>query len=393
MSFKATFSALFFCLLSLSHRDALCKDDSTIYRGTVGKSQIVIDLWAYQADKWDKDNYGFDTLCYGQYFYLSSLQDIKLRGHVKNGEYILERTEWTRSSEDSVVERFSLHRRDAGYEGVWSGKGKSLPVKLEPLPVTSIHNSYDGLSSVDTMRNHRELDYVRASLFEVKRDSIRTYQSHRVEWLSIKHSTVSLFEIIDGYDSAALSRINRRLLDIMIEQASNELSCCGPGGGEGEYLVSVPSYYFGKNVLSIDVFVNFTCDGPHPDFGTDSYNFNAHTGDELELTDITTFGFSAPPPRSDEYNWFKYHDTLADYIVEVLEELYPKEMQPPDSDDCDYSTPDKWKYAGWSFTDKGIMLSPSIAHVGAPCRDPDWLMLPYAYLNKHRNKKLKIKIP
>ncbi|MDP4236141.1 MAG: hypothetical protein Q8919_06815, partial [Bacteroidota bacterium] len=304
---------------------------------------------------------------------------------------------WTRSSEDSTVERFKLHKSNAGFQGEWAGSGKTLPVKLEKMSATSIKNPYDGYPAVDTMRNNEPFDYLKTSFLVLKRDSMRVYQARNVQWLSFEQSNVSMIEITSGYDSTALQKINHKLIDVMIQEARNELSCTGPDGELGDYQESVQGFFFGKNVLSVSVFVNFTCDGPHPDFGTESYNFNGHTGDELELTDITTFGDPALAVHNGTRD-YDYYEELGERMVTILERLYPKEMNGNDTTDheddgCDYSTPDQWAYASWSFSDRGIMLSPSIAHVSAPCRDPDWPLLPYRYLNKHRNPKLKIKIP
>ncbi len=376
---------LIFLLLG---RTGVAKEGSVVLVGTIGNLPIAMEINCS------------NTRCDGRYFYLSKLHDIACEGLPDGDSLTMEVREWTsKEKSETTVETFALASDpDGSYHGTWTGKsGPRLPVTLHPLDVSKLVNPYRGLSRLDSLQVSNPLDYYRITKLTLKKDSITTCQGHRLQWYGAKQSSVVLFEVLNGYGAMALKKINDTLKSAFFEQVNDELSCTyGSDPYKGDFEESASPVFFSEHVMSASVFSNTFCGGAHPDWGTIYYNFNARTGDQLQLEDVALFA-GPDPGRTATHKWFAYRDSVGETLVDILSTLYPKEMGETEDtdtiDDCDYSMPEQWAFAEWFFTSKGIFLSPDIPHVAAPCRDPSFPLIPYQILKKYRNPKVKLILP
>ena len=118
------------------------------------------------------------------------------------------------------------------------------------------------------------------------------------------------------------------------------------------------------------------------------------SGRELDLEDILWLGRGKPVRylrggngHTRDFDAFsRYRDKqFAPWVVDHFKSLYPKMMMPTAKDDeCNYADPSVWQFVSWYLTPKGVYLGPSFPRVARACEYPDWSVVPYRLVNRHR---------
>lgn len=357
-------TALLAMLIALAFPLRAVASEPHVFVGSVGVARVVMEL---EGDA--------DAVT-GRYFYRKYRLDIGLSGARTKDTLVLD----ARTSGDRIV----LRRTRSGMAGTLTTKaGRQLPIKLLPAGaedevVNPMVASLTGLSP-----------YQRAQLggLALVPGKLRQ-QGPRIlrDWRE-PVSGIGLFRIEHGYPQPVMDTINAALERQHWEQVANWFACEGFDGAPGIDIAEERAVFLDDRFVSYAWFSSWSCAGTaHPDFGTQGYTFDAQTGRQLELEDVTYFG-KMPPPDADTSAFYAYRSKIfAPKIVELLRKLYPDEMPRSGSetneDECDYADPSVWDFPSWYMTKDGLYLGAYFARVQRPCDEPEWSIIPWDHLNR-----------
>jgi hypothetical protein len=327
-----------------------------------------------------------------RYYYQTQKKNISLEGKMdKDGNIKVQTPD--RGDPRIAKEEFDLKKTKTGYTGIWKSGKKSLPVTFTKISADNSKHPFRNLPGIRKLKIEDPLEYVKTSTLSFIKDSQSLAGPANIEWYKEKFSGTIFPRLKSGYPAAAMKKINEVLLETHLMESINYLNCSSQA--YGEYNVNAGSLYGNKNVFALKVTVSYHCGGAHPDFGEKGLNFDAQTGDHIQLDDLLWFGKTRPPePDSDK--WYEYRNKIfAPKLVELLKAEYPEEMKPPapeSENECDYSDSEVWDYPNWYFTEKGIYFGAVFPRVARNCDSPDWSILPYEVLKKYLNPSLKLKL-
>ncbi|PKE33113.1 hypothetical protein CWS43_04275 [Rahnella sp. AA] len=375
-------------LIALFSLPALAEEPPVVYSGTLGKTNIVVELDLNKPDE-----------VTGRYFYQKYRLDLPLNGSLDGQDLKLQ--EGLDDFDDTPRPELSLTKTEnGGWQGSWTDpKGKTLPVTLQPaqLPATAADDSY--LSSLIHIDPY---EYLRLSALQLKAGKSENLMGYQLQWWTEPQSKISLFEIVSGYPEAGLQAINQKLRARLWQEVSSWHACMLGASrfGQGEYQQTVTPEYLSPEVVSVSVFTSYDCGGAHPDFGEAPVNLNAKNAETLTLEDVVWVGDGAPSHylnaedraltgKNDvDFDTFAQYRAKkwAPWLVKQLTAAYPQQMQKPtdeSEDDCDYSDPSVWQFPAWYFTPQGLYFDPTFARVLRSCEGPEWSVLPWSAIKGH----------
>ena len=379
-------TALTGCLLFAALGNAHAADHEQVYTGTLGKQTIVMGL------KLDDDNTP------ARYFYTRHHLDINLSAG-KLGKTHLVLLE----GEDSDTARPTLtldRKADGSWQGKWRGTdGKSLPLQLRPATPTP--PASDAVPYLQTLYRDDPYSYLRLADLKLQAGRKQTVLGHTVQWWQQPAAKLAMFEILDGYPEAERQRINAILRNRLWQETGAYFDCKGSGRSAeaADFEQTVTPQLLTPHLVSITVSTDYYCGGAHPDFDTAGINLDAHTGKPIALEDLLWLGKGKPlhvislavdpsqtPNAQDNDALSAYQEkTLAPWLVAQFNRLYPKLMQPTNSEDeCSYNDVELWQYNNWYLTPAGIFFGPSFPRVARACEaSDDWSIVPWALVRKH----------
>jgi hypothetical protein len=343
-----------------------------VYTGTLGKAAIVLEINTRTGD--------------GRYFYKKYRKDLPLDGALDGETLMLEEGSRMEDSRPTLRLQPTTH----GWYGEWtSTAGKMLKVKLEPAVIPDVPD--DALPFFTILHDKYPYEYLRLQGVTLKKGKTDTFMGYTLQWWTEPKTDTSLFEVVTGYSLEERRRINQQLMARLWGEVLSSYGC------SGSYAQWSQPLWMSPTVMSVRISSDYYCGGAYPDQSNDALNIDTKTGKLLTLDDVLWVG-QGKPLHYEEYEdfaagspgsstaWSNYRNTeLAPWLVAQLLKLYPNEMTvtPEGENDCGYDEDYPWHYPGWYFTEQGIKLEPSFAHVAAVCGFVDWSVLPYTIVKQH----------
>lgn len=361
-------------LAAMTLAGALDAQAGTLYQGTLGGSAIVVEL-DEAADRTQ-----------GRYFYRRHRLDIALDNlpSAAGSIALRENADW--HADESARPRWQLRAgASGGLEGQWhDATGRTLPIALVRVDAAALPHDADPV--LEQLRSGEPYEFLRLSGLRLVREASERHGAYRLQWWREPVSGIRLFEVVDGYPRETQARINPVLRARLWKEVQARYACLS-GGGEGEFDQAVTVRRLAPEILSVSVATSYYCGGAHPDFGDDPLNLDPRTGRQLGLEDVLVPGAPAPGRPHDDA-WIQYRaKVFAPWIVAQLQQLYPVQMAPPgEGDDCDYGDEQVWSFPSWYATDAGLHLGSSFARAARACDDPDWSVLPWPVVRRHRGR-------
>jgi hypothetical protein len=343
-----------------------------VYTGTLGKAAIVLEINTRIGE--------------GRYFYKKYRKDLPLDGALDGETLVLEEGSRMEDSRPTLRLQPTTH----GWYGEWtSTAGKVLKVELEPAVIPDVPD--DALPFFTTLHDKYPYEYLRLQGVTLKKGKTDTFMGYTLQWWTEPKTDTSLFEVVTGYSLEERRRINQKLMARLWGEVLSSYGC------SGSYAQWSQPLYMSPTVMSVGISSDYYCGGAYPDQSHDALNIDIKTGKFLTLDDVLWVG-QGKPLHYEEYEdfaagspgsstaWSNYRATeLAPWLVAQLLKLYPTEMTitPEGENDCGYDENYPWQFPGWHFTEQGIKIEPSFAHVVAVCGSVDWSVLPYTLVKQH----------
>ncbi len=382
--------------LALFSLSAFAEEPLSVFTGTLGKSNIVMELDLNKPDE-----------VTGRYFYQKYRLDLPLNGTLKDNELSL--NEGADDFDDTPRPTLTLdHDEQGNWQGTWTDTaGKSLPLVLTPAVLPDPpEQSYPG-----SLVHSDPYEYLRLSGLSLVEGKSQVFMGYTLQWWTEPQSHISLFEIVAGYPEKKRAAINQKLRARLWQEVVSWHACMLSASrfGQGEYSQTVTPTFLSAEVVSISIFTHYDCGGAHPDFGEMPINLDAKSAEPLTLEDVLWVGEGKPlhyvetEDRTSAGNPDVDFDTFAAYrekffalwLVKQMTLAHPQEMVKPtedSDDDCDYSDAQIWHFPTWYFTVKGIYFGPTFPRVMRTCESPDWSILPWSAITGHAGR-LMLKLP
>ncbi len=350
----------------------LADNGARVYTGTLGKSSIVLEVNPSTGE--------------GRYFYKKYRKDLPLDGALDGETLVLEEGSRMEDSRPTLRLQPTTH----GWSGEWtSTAGKTLKINLEPAVIPVV--PADALPFLARLHDKFPYEYLRLLGVTLKKGKTDTFMGYTLQWWSEPQTGTSLFEVVSGYSLEERRRINQQLMARLWSEVLSSYGC------SGSYAQSSQPLWMSPTVMSVRISSDYYCGGAYPDQSQDALNFDTKTGKLLTLDDVLWVGRGKPLHFEEQGDfdegssgssdaWSNYRSTeLAPWLVAQLLKLYPNEMTitPEGENDCGYDENYPWQFPGWYFTEQGLKLEPSFAHVAAVCGFVDWSVLPYQIVKQH----------
>lgn len=279
--------------------------EAQTYKGIIGKYDIFLELDI------DYNN----NRATASYFYKSQLKHIVLEGTYKNSELVL--FEKFTEKEDKK-ELFILSLKNDTISGTWQNKTSQLKVGLT--------------KTTENLENYKlkNLEFIR--------DSISSYNTKELVWLTEKHSKKILFRVGNGFTKPEREFMNQKLDSIHKINAITGLEC-------GWADITIQIELVSNQYISFSEFSSIECGGAHPSHNTLGYNFDYKNKIELhKLTDLY--------PNLNHY--------------QLLKNKYDNDTE--QQMECEYfSNKEQWDYYSWVLTKDGVTITQSFPHAMTPC--------------------------
>ena len=379
-------AALLGGLLLVALGNTHAADGEQVYTGTLGKQAIVMGL---RLD---------DEMTPARYFYTRHHLDIHLSAG-KRSKTHLDLFE----GEDASTPRPTLtldRKADGSWQGSWRGTdGKTLPLSLQPATPTP--PASDAVPYLHKLYRDDPYGYLRLADLKLQAGRKQTVMGHHLQWWQQPAAKLSMFEITDGYPEAERQRINAILRNRLWQETDAYFECMGSARSAdlADFEQTVTPELFTPHLISVTVHTGYSCGGAHPDFDTAGINLDAHTGKPIALEDLLWLGKGKPlhvigladdpaqtPNAQDNAALSAYQENmLAPWLLAQFNRLYPKLMQPADSEDeCSYNDVAFWQYGNWHLTPAGVFFGPSFPRAARACEaSDDWSIVPWALVRKH----------
>jgi hypothetical protein len=363
---KAPFFLLFLLLSAIAAQAQL------YLQGTIGKLPAYFQIGESAPS-------GSDETVAGTYFYEKSLKDIQLQGTKTGKQYNL----YLNQDGKTFDERLTLAPDAAGnFTGTWtSKKGKTLPVSLHKIDFSKIVHPYKDNSYIKELRKSTPFDYLRTSFVKLNRDSTTNLKGKTFVWFSETHCDMSLFRLANGFSKQVLETINPKLDSIHFLEIVTQLTCTSyenlSTGSNIAYTTDIT--YISENLLGFSVFSSYDCGGAHPDFASEGFLIDLHSGKHYQIDEILAFHPSVSPENSE------YREKYFAPQLLKLETAAHHFTKPKTEDDCDYTDVELWDYPSWRVTEKGIEFTPIFPRALRACED--YFLVPFSALKPFKNPK------
>lgn len=360
------------CMIGVVQARTQPKTPAQVWQGTLGKSPVVLKLDAVDGE------------LSGEYFYRKHRHGIELSGtRAADGSVTLE--EWTMGPDGADRRpgwRLAPIKGDA-LTGEWIGNGKRLPIRLRKVSAAALPKADD--PAIAELRQQDSYRFLLLDGMRLQAGKLETVGGYRLQWWREPRSDVEMFRVLSGYPEAQLPAVNLALARKHWGEVESFLDCTA--ASMSDYESTTTLRYIGRDALSVSVFTGYYCGGAHPDFGDGPLNLDPRTGRELALEDVLWLGQGTPPAYGDGDNdaWFEYRSKVfAPWVAEQMGTLYPAEFGGASNEDCSYEMEDLWDFPTWYITAKGVYLGAIFPRVGRVCDNPEWSILPWASVAKHR---------
>ncbi|EPL15040.1 hypothetical protein [Pseudomonas sp. CF161] len=370
--------ALYSLLLSGS---AWASEGKQVFTGTLGQAPIVVELFEDMAGD-----------VQGRYFYRKYHKDLRLEGKREGDALVLEESRWGSSGAHPGLR---LEPSAKGWHGEWKGAdGKTLKIELSPAQIPPL--PAEPIPYLALMHDMAPYDYLRLLELKLKPGKKQHFMGYSLQWWSEPESGATLFEVVAGYPQPALKAINLQLSSSLWQAVVAYHGCLLAGGDEGSFQQTAKPMLLTSSVISVSVSHEFMCGGASPNQDQFPINLDARTGRPLTLEDVMWIAEGEPihyeqfMPGRDHYPaeitdaYYDYRNTLfGRWLVEYFQELYPRQMKDTgEQGGCDYDNEQRWKFANWYFTAKGLYFNPDFVQAASACRWPSWSYLPYSIVKK-----------
>lgn len=346
-----------------------------LLQGQIGSAAVVMEL-----------NLAKDGKADGRYFYRKYHHDIALDGQRRaDGSVTLGENQGYDESRTDLVLRPD---GKGGWQGRWQG---SKPISLSPLPPDALPASE--VAALARLRQQHPYEFVRLADLTLRPGREQRVGSYRLRWWQEPVSKIRFFRVEEGYPPVVQQRLNR-VLESRHWQEVNGYFDCALGGARRrgfDYEQTVTPRLLNEHVLSASVFTSFDCGGAHPDFGDNPLNLEVQSGRELQLEDVLWLGQGKPRLGRDADGHLQNYDyqnkVLGPWLARTLRQLYPQQMASPGKDDgCDYRDSGLWTLPTWYLLPQGLYLGPSFPRVARACEYPEWPVLPWKVVDRHRGE-------
>jgi hypothetical protein len=357
---------------------------TNIWQGTIGKSEIYFYLPCDLSKKIDEDNYCGD----GSYFYLKTLQNIRLGESLPSSKKFTLNLQVKHSLDDNAVpkELFELNYKKGKLIGYWHDKSKDLKISLKPFTPKKIL-----IDSEETFTNFRKkfLKYKRANVEKL------AFQKKELVWIEEEHTKEGMFRLGNGFSSPVRNIINPLLDKAQEEDALFHLSC-SPRWAYGSGVDNLVNKltYLSEKLLGYSKMSSYDCGGAHPDFGTTYNLIDLNKGKGYSLEDIIKFQENVPSNKEDNWNErFKYDELVAKTLRKLAfkaEGMKLEEKKDEDIENYDPYELSHWEYMEWSYERKGIRFFLSFSSASRAFRG-DSFLIPFKLLEPYKNKNFSYK--
>lgn len=369
-------TGVFVLVCSIFSNDLWADNVMQVYTGTLGKAPIVLEVNPSSGD--------------GRYFYQKYRQDLMLSGTKEGEELVLDEGE----DEDEPRPSIRLRPKAEGWSGEWTSlRGKVLRIELQQARLVPVPDGT--LPFLAQLHDKSPYEYLRLQGMKLKRGLTEDFMGYTLQWWSEPQSNTSLFEVVSGYTPEVRQRINQQLMAELWWGVAEYFGCT-VHGAVGSYSQTSQPMWMAPSVMSVVTSSEYYCGGAYPDQNNAAINFDTRTGNALTLEDVLWVGQGKPlhfEETRDEHSSMSFNayseyrsKEFAPWLVAQLLKLYPKEITAKpevEENDCQYNEDYPWHYPGWYFTETGIKLEPSFAHVAAVCRDIGWSVLPYSLVKQY----------
>jgi hypothetical protein len=338
-----------------------------VWTGRIGDARVVVELSDDGAQ------------VFGRYFYERHGRDLQLEGTRDGARLSLREHESYETTPDDPEWTLDASRPDV-LVGNWRrADGRRLPVRLTPARTAAQDPERAELARRDP---YAALRVAGRRLRPGREQAVGPY---RLLWQVEPVSGVELFRVVAGYDGPTRARLNRLLAQRHWAEIANAAEC--QGLPHGDYAVRTTLRRIAPTLLSVSVFVSYSCGGAHPDFGDVPLNLDPRTGRDLALEDVLWLGTGTPPRigGASESAFFEYRQAvLAPWLAEAMARHHPRRIAGDgESEGCDYTDPEVWSLPSWYATDAGLYLGPSFPRVARACEYPEWTLLPWHEVRAH----------
>lgn len=338
------------------------------FEGTIGTSKIYLSIEEFENNEIS-----------GVYFYEKSLKDILLSGKKFKNKYVL--TFGQLYDLKNYTEKIEFEKKGSNYQGFWVNmKGKKLPINLKKIDISNYKNIY-------FINISNEMDLIKMPFLEFSQDSISKYNNQEFNWFSEAHGSTPFLRLGKTFQTRTENFINRKLEKKHVEMALSQLSCSTLNyyseGKSIDYNVNIT--YLDTNLLGFNVTASWYCGGAHPDFGTEGHLLDLNTGKFFELDEIIAFDSSVTTEQIGGFEAFNDYRTnyFAPKIVEIINSEQHFTKPSKEGELCDYTDLEQWNIVEWSFTEKGIEITPFFYRAARACQKP--FLINFEKLKPYKN--------
>ena len=313
-----------------------------VWRGTMGNLPVHA---CYDAGEYSSD---------GKYFYMRRLSTIPLKADEKVAGDLTEGWADTKGVARWQIKAITKN----GAEGVWTGKGKTLPIRLTRLPFATSED-FDGPCG--------SLAFVQPIIAATRivKSPRRVYGLAVEKWkLAFPDESVSVetFQLLGT--GPAIAAINRRLREPFDKSDEGWKWCLrNAGAWGGAYYDDIEARLVTGRWLSVMVHNESSCGGAHPNNSNLPILFDRQSGKSV---DLYTWFTSASSNRRKVEGYSETIDTLTGKLFDLVLTLHPRASE--SEEDCGgaVKTASSWTL---ELKGEGIGFTPDLPRVVMACGD------------------------
>ncbi len=313
-----------------------------VWQGTIGDLPVRA---CYEAgESWDE----------GKYFYLRRLSTIPLRADdQKPGEL----TEGWADGKDVARWRMTTVGKDRA-EGIWTAKGRTLPIRLTRLPFATSED-FDGpcasLAFVDPIFAGARIVKTAARIRGLPAETWK---------LAYPDDSVSVESFQLSGTGPAIAAINRRLREPFDKADEGWKWCVRNAGAWGaDYHDAVETGLVTARWLSVTFHNENFCGGAHPNNSNQPVLFDRRSGKPVDLYDWLDDAFSN---RERVEGYAETIDTLKGKLFDLVLALHPRASESEEECGGAVRTASSWTL---ELRAEGIAFTPDLPRVVMACGD------------------------
>ena len=316
-----------------------------LYRGKLGQQRVTVQFQQMQFQQVQASKTAVKRV-EGEYFYQGQAANLNLSGGRSGDALVLSETVGSRST---VTGCLMLRSTQGGLSGQWtSPAGKRLPVRLEPLDISTVPLRLQNTPGLATLRREDPLTFLKLN----------------TAWLKVAGGLKEpLSGIVYPRVAGASAALSGALQDRQLLNASAAVECrnyLGDQPGEGLTL-RVKVTRLSAQLVSLHEHQDYSCGGPHPESSELGLILDRASGQAISLKAL----------------WPKLTD------AELLRR-YLAHYSTPDPQDCLEAINQEPDFTAW-LSATGLRVFPNLPHVITACADTAGL--PYAGLRPLADKQ------